>query len=89
MSHIEGEFSSVKSKRSIVEVVNQDNLCFARSCVIGVARMQYDAKLITQQEYSKIHRGDRYEKQRLEAIKLQELAGIQMNRPCSLNDRSI
>ena len=77
--------NSLTSKRSIVQIVNSDKLCLARSIAVGLGNLKWRQGEKTASEYTllKDHRRPR---QKYEALSLHQKAGVPTDRPCTLQD---
>ena len=86
VTRVKGPHSDLDSKKSIIKIVNTDQICMARAIVCCLAREQFKAKLITEAEYRQTCRDSTTQKEKAE--ELHRLAHVPTNRPCTLNDVS-
>jgi hypothetical protein len=87
VSRLSGKNNSLTTKRSVVEIKNNDNLCMARAIAVGLGRLKKDANQMTEDEYRQL-RNHRKKKQEKAALDLHARAGVPTDRPCTLNDIS-
>ena len=83
ITKLSGANNSLKKKKSIIQIINKDDLCMARALVLCQAKL----KKVPAKEWS-VLKNPRCLKQKKEAEKLCRRAGVPSNRKANLNDIS-
>ena len=65
----------IDDRHTFIKIRNNDNLCFARSLVMGLAHLDFKTGVISKKEYDQL-RMDNYGKQTTAARKLHERTGL-------------
>ena len=81
ITKLTGDNNSLFKKRSILKIVNNDNLCAARAIVMCMAK----SADVPKWKFKKL-REDRNGCQKKAALDIQQKAGIPTDRPCTLSD---
>jgi hypothetical protein len=81
----DGPNNSLFSKRSVVTIQNDDQLCMARALVVCRAYRQYKDDILTYDQYNYICQSNR-SKQGKMAKELQQETGIPIDAPCTIKD---
>jgi hypothetical protein len=77
---------SISNKTSVVKILNQDNMCMARSLVVCRAYRAFKTSQMTGYEYEKIRKNISNQQTR-QALELYELANHVASRNCSYSNK--